>query len=188
MLVLTISGVFLTSVVMAREWERGTFESLFITPVGIPEIILAKVIPYFAVAMAGMVLCLIAGRLLYDLPLRGSLVLLIFMSMLYLIIMLSLGLVLSALTKSQFLAYQIALILSFLPSVMLSGLLFDMHSEPVLIRWISHIFPATFYLEVLKSLLLSGNYYPLLLENGAVLVFAALLLMGLAWKLTKKEV
>ncbi len=188
MLVLTISGVFLTSVVMAREWERGTFESLFITPVGIPEIILAKVIPYFAVAMAGMVLCLIAGRLLYDLPLRGSLVLLIFMSMLYLVIMLSLGLVLSALTKSQFLAYQIALILSFLPSVMLSGLLFDMHSEPVLIRWISHIFPATFYLEVLKSLLLSGNYYPLLLENGAVLVFAALLLMGLAWKLTKKEV
>lgn len=188
MLVLTISGVFLTSVVMAREWERGTFESLFITPVGIPEIILAKVIPYFAVAMAGMVLCLIAGRLLYDLPLRGSLVLLLFMSMLYLVIMLSLGLVLSALTKSQFLAYQIALILSFLPSVMLSGLLFDMHSEPVLIRWISHIFPATFYLEVLKSLLLSGNYYPLLLENGAVLVFAALLLMGLAWKLTKKEV
>ena len=57
-----------------------------------------------------------------------------------------------------------------------------------MIRWISHIFPATFYLEVLKSLLLSGNYYPLLLENGAVLVFAALLLMGLAWKLTKKEV
>lgn len=188
MLVLTISGVFLTSVVMAREWERGTFESLFITPVGIPEIILAKVIPYFGVAMAGMVLCLITSRFLYDLPIRGSLVLLIFLSMMYLVIMLALGLVLSALTKSQFLAYQIALLLTFLPSVMLSGLLFDMHSEPAAIRWISHIFPATYYLEVLKSLLLSGNYYPLIITNGGILLLYALLLIVLAWKLTKKEV
>lgn len=101
MLVLTISGVFLTSVVMAREWERGTFESLFVTPMKILELVLSKTIPYFVIAMLGMVLCLIVGRVLYDLPMRGSLALILGESMLYLIVALAIGLVISALTKNQ---------------------------------------------------------------------------------------
>ena len=98
MLVLTITGVFLTAVVMAREWERGTFESLFVTPVRVWEIILAKMLPYFLVAVGGLVLCLLAGRILYDLPMRGSMVLILGTSMLYLLVALCIGLVISAVT------------------------------------------------------------------------------------------
>ena len=107
MLVLPISGVFLTSVVMAREWERGTFESLFVTPMKILELILSKTIPYFVIAMLGMVLCLVVGRVLYDLPMRGSLVLILGESMLYLVVALGIGHVISGQTKNKFLASHV---------------------------------------------------------------------------------
>ena len=188
MLVLTISGVFLTAMVMAREWERGTFESLFVTPVRILEVILAKVIPYFTVAMVGMLLCLVAGRLCYDLPMRGSLGLILGESMLYLVIALSLGLVISAITKNQYLACQVALLVSFLPTVMLSGFLFDLHSEPLVIQVISRFLPTTYYLELMKSLFLAGNYWPLILENTAILLGYALCFIWLAFFLTRKKV
>lgn len=188
MLVLTISGVFLTAMVMAREWERGTFESLFVTPVRILEVILAKVIPYFTVAMVGMLLCLVAGRLCYDLPMRGSLGLILGESMLYLVIALSLGLVISAITKNQYLACQVALLVSFLPTVMLSGFLFDLHSEPLVIQVISRFLPTTYYLELVKSLFLAGNYWPLILENTAILLGYALCFIWLAFFLTRKKV
>lgn len=188
MLVLTISGVFLTSVVMAREWERGTFESLFVTPVRIMELILAKVLPYFCVAFFGMVLCLVTGWLLYDLPMRGSLLLILAESMLYLINALAIGLVISSLTKNQFLACQVSLLLSFLPSVMLSGFIFDLHSQPLAIQWVSKFLPTTYYLELMKSLFLAGNYWPLILKDTAVLVGFAVFFIGLAFHLTRKKV
>lgn len=187
MLVLTTSGVFLTSVVMAREWERGTFESLFVTPIKIGELILAKVLPYFAVAVFGMILCLIAGNVLYDLPMRGSLILLIGVSMLYLIISLGIGLVISALTKNQFLACQVSLMISFLPSVMLSGFLFDLHSQPLVIQIISQFLPTTYYLQLMKTLFLAGNYWPLIIRNGLILLGFAILFIGLAFRMTRKE-
>ncbi|WP_432646761.1 ABC transporter permease [Mitsuokella sp.] len=188
MLVLTISGVFLTSVVMAREWERGTFESLFVTPMKILELILAKTIPYFVIAMLGMLLCLIVGRELYDLPMRGSLVLIIGESMLYLIVALGIGLVISALTKNQFLACHVSLMISFLPSVVLSGFLFDLHAEPAAIRVVSSLIPTTYYLELMKSLFLSGNYWPLIARDTAILVLFALFFLGWAFRMTRKKV
>lgn len=188
MLVLTISSVFLTAMVMAREWERGTFEALFVSPVRIMEIILAKVIPYFTVAMVGMLLCLTAGRLLYDLPMRGSMVLIIGESMLFLVIALGIGLVISALTKNQYLACQVALLVSFLPTVMLSGFLFDLHSQPWGVQLVSRLLPMTYYLALMKSLFLSGNYWPLIVKNTLILLGYALLFIGLAFYLTRKKV
>lgn len=188
MLVLTISGVFLTAVVMAREWERGTFESLFVTPVRVMELIIAKVLPYFCVAFLGMLLCLLTGWLLYDLPLRGSLLLILGESMLYLIIALAIGLVISSLTKNQFLACQVSLLLSFLPSVMLSGFIFDLHSQPLAIQWVSKILPTTYYLELMKSLFLAGNYWPLIVRDTLALVGFAIFFIGLAFHLTRKKV
>mgnify|MGYP000849233380 FL=1 len=188
MLVLTIVGVFLTAVVMAREWERGTFESLFVTPVQRLELILAKMIPYFLIAMTGMLLCLLTGRLLYDLPMRGSLVLILGTAMLYLIMALGLGLVISALTKSQFLACQMALFLSFLPSVMLSGFLYDLHTAPLIIRLVSSLLPMTYFLQLLKSLLLTGDYTPLIVRNTTILAGFAALFVGAALHLTRKKV
>ena len=188
MLIMTIVGVFLTAVVMAREWERGTFESLFVTPVQAAELILAKMIPYFCVAMAGMILCLLAGRFLYELPLRGSLLLILGTSMLYLIVALGIGLTISAVTKKQFVACQIALLVSFLPSVMLSGFLFDLHSQPLAIRVISQLFPTTYYLQILKSLFLTGNHWPLLVKNSLLLAGYAVFFLGLAGHITRKKV
>lgn len=188
MLVLMIVGVFLTSVVMAREWERGTFESLFVTPTGVLELILAKLIPYFSVAMLGMLLCLLAGRYLYELPLRGSMILIVGVSMLFLIVALGIGLVISALTKNQFLACQVSLLVSFLPSLMLSGFMFDLHTEPWGIRLLSQAFPTTYYLQLLKSLLLAGNYWPLIIRNTLLMTGYAVFFMGLAFRLTRKKV
>ena len=188
MLIMTIVGVFLTAVVMAREWERGTFESLFVTPVQAAELILAKMIPYFCVAMAGMILCLLAGRFLYELPLRGSLLLILGTSMLYLIVALGIGLTISAVTKNQFVACQIALLVSFLPSFMLSGFLFDLHSQPLVIRVISQLFPTTYYLQILKSLFLTGNHWPLLVKNSLLLAGYAVFFLGLAGHITRKKV
>ena len=188
MLIMTIVGVFLTAVVMAREWERGTFESLFVTPVQAAELILAKMIPYFCVAMAGMLLCLVAGHYLYGVPLRGSIILILAVSMLFLIVALGIGLVISALTKNQFNACQLALLVTFMPSVMISGFLFDMHSQPIVIQIVGQLFPTTYYLVLLKSLFLSGNNFPLIIKNSLALVVYAVLFLGLAFHITRKRV
>lgn len=187
MMVMTTSGVFLTAVVMAREWERGTFESLFVSPVRSGELILAKIIPYFCIASAGMGLCLAAGVFIYDLPMRGSLLLITGISMIYIVIALGIGLVISAVTKNQFLACQVSLIISFLPSVMLSGFIFDLKSMPAAARMISQLFPATYYLQLMRTLFLAGNYWPEIIRNGTILLAMAVFFMSLAFHLTRKE-
>ena len=106
MLIVTLVGIMLTAIVMAREWERGTFESLFVTPVRPLELILAKIIPYFCVAMVGVFLCLFFSRFLFEVPLVGSLAMVILISMIYLMVALGIGLVISEVTKNQFLACQ----------------------------------------------------------------------------------
>ncbi|MGM9540855.1 ABC transporter permease [Anaerovibrio sp.] len=188
MMVMTLCGVFLTAVVMAREWERGTLESIFVTPASLLEIVLAKIIPYFCVALIGFCLCLAVGRILYDLPMRGSLAVILIASMLYIIVALGLGLTISAVTKNQFLACQVSMLVSFLPSMMLSGFLFDLHSEPVAIQLISQIFPTTHYLQLIKSLFLAGNYWPLIVEKCLLLAVYGILFIGLAFRLTKRRV
>ncbi|MBC7857677.1 MAG: ABC transporter permease [Burkholderiaceae bacterium] len=186
-LIMTIVGAFLTALVMAREWERGTLEALFVTPVGPTEILLAKIIPYFCVGMVGLALCLLAARFLFHVPMQGSLLLVIAVSMLYLLVALGLGLVISAVTKSQFLASQFALVLSFMPALMLSGFLFDLRSVPAPIRVVGHLLPATYYIELLKTLFLAGNVWPLIVKNSAVLALYALALLGFARFATKKK-
>lgn len=186
-LIMTLNGALLTSLVMAREWERGTLEALFVTPVNANEIIIAKLVPYFMVGLAGLTMCLLAGKFLFEVPIRGSLLLIIAISMLYLLVSLSLGLLISAATKNQFLASQIALITSFLPALMLSGFIFDLRSMPAVVRAISHVLPATYYVELLQTLFLAGNVWPLIVKDCAVLAFAATVLLLLARANTRKE-
>ena len=186
-LIITIVGVFLTSLVMAREWERGTLESLFISPVKPLEILLSKMIPYFCIAMIGLAFCLIAARFLFKVPIHGSLTLIILSSMLYLLATLGMGLTISSITKNQFLASQIALVVSFLPAMMLTGFLFDLRSVPVFIRNIGQILPATYYLQLLKSLFLGGNNWNLILKNCLILSAYAVFFVSTALKVTKKS-
>lgn len=186
-LIMTLVGAFLTALVMAREWERGTLEALFVTPVRPVEILLGKIIPYFCIGMIGLALCLLAARFLFHVPMQGSLALVIAVSMLYLLVALGLGLVISAATKSQFLASQLALVLSFMPALMLSGFLFDLRSVPPAIRFIGRLLPATYYIELLKTLFLAGNTWPLIIKNSAVLALHAAILLGIALYATRKK-
>ena len=115
---------------IAREWERGTFESLFVTPVRPFEIALAKVAPYLVIGIIDIAICLLAARFLFKVPIRGSLVLIVLVSILYLLVSLLMGLLVSGVTRNQFLASQMALLVSFMPAVMFSGFVFDLRNMP----------------------------------------------------------
>ena len=169
-LIMTLVGAFLTALVMAREWERGTLEALFVTPVRPVEILLAKIIPYFAVGMLGLALCLLSARYLFAVPMYGSLLVVVFASMLYLIVAVSLGLVISSVTRNQFLASQVALIATFMPSMMLSGFLFDLRNVPTAVWVIGHLLPATYFMDLIKTLFLAGDVWPLVWRNCAILL------------------
>lgn len=185
--IMTLIGAFLTALVMAREWERGTLEALFVTPVRAGEVLVSKIVPYFGVGLVGLMLCLLAARFLFEVPIRGSLLLILLASMLYLLVALGIGLLISSAVKNQFLASQIALIVSFLPALMLSGFIFDLRSVPVVVRAISSVLPATYYVEALQTLFLAGNVWSLILKDLVVLAVAALILLMMARRKTRKE-
>lgn len=186
-LIITLIGTFLTSLVMAREWERGTLEAIFVTPIHPIEILVGKITPYFCVGLLGLSLCMLAAKLLFGIPLHGSLILLYIFSMLYLLITLCIGLLISILTKNQFVASQLAVFSSFLPCLMLSEFIFDLRNVPDIINIIGHCLPAIYYLKIIKSLYLAGNIEILMLKNGLVLLGFAFILVTLTLKLTKKS-
>lgn len=186
-LIMTLVGAFLTAMVMAREWERGTLEALFVSPVRPTEILLAKIIPYFLVGMLGLGMCLLAARFLFVVPMYGSLLIILVSSMLYLLVALGIGLVISSVTKNQFLACQLALISSFMPAMMLSGFLFDLRNVPAVIRLIGQALPATYFMELIRTLFLAGNVWPLIFKNCAILAAYAVVLLGLARYVTRKK-
>lgn len=186
-LIMTLIGALLTALVMAREWERGTLEALFVTPVRASEILLGKTIPYFVLGMIGFALCLLAARFLFEVPFRGSLVVLTGASMLYLLVALGIGLLISSAVKNQFIASQITLLVTFLPAVMLSGFLFDLRSMPVLVRYLTCFLPARYYVTLLQTIFLAGDIWPVILPNVAVLAMMAIALMILTRRVTQKK-
>lgn len=179
-LVMTLVGAFLTSLVIAREWERGTLEALFVTPVHALEILLSKVIPYFAVGLLGLAMCVVAARGMFHVPLQGSLWALLISSSLYLVVALGIGLLISAATRNQFIACQAALLVSFLPAMMLSGFIFDLRNVPTAVAWIARLLPATYFVELVKTSFLAGDDMTVMLRDWAVLLLQAAALLGLA--------
>jgi ABC-2 type transport system permease protein len=186
-LIMTLIGAFLTAMVMAREWERGTIEALFVTPVRAGEILLGKMVPYFVLGLAGLFLCVVAAKLLFAVPLRGSLWVLTGVSILYLLVTLGIGLSVSSMTKSQFVASQIALLLSFMPAMMLSGFLFDLRSMPLAIQVISFLLPARYYVALLQTEFLAGDVWSVILPNAAVLAIMASVLLVLTRAAIRKR-
>ena len=176
-LVLTLIGAFLTSLLIAREWERGTMESLFVTPVRPLEIVLAKLIPYVGVGLVDLAMCLLAAHFLFEVPMRGSLGMMVLGGTLYLVVSLLMGLFISGRTRNQFLASQVALLGSLLPSMMLSGFIFDLRNSPALVQVTGHLLPATHFMGLAKSLFLMGNHWPTIMQDlGILLIYAVLLL------------
>ncbi|MFH1216956.1 MAG: ABC transporter permease [Pseudomonadota bacterium] len=172
-LIMTLIGTLLTALVIAREWERGTMEAILVTPVRVGELLVGKTLPYFALGMLGMGLALSGGILIFNVPLRGSLLLLVLLSAVFLMAALGFGLAISAAMRVQFVAAQISIIAGFLPAFFLSGLLFDLESTPKPIQIISHLIPARYFVEICHTLFLVGNV-------GSVLVPAALPLILMA--------
>lgn len=186
-IVMTLVGVFLTALVMAREWERGTLESLFVTPMHAAEIVFAKIIPYFGVAMIGFFICLLSARYVYEVPIEGSIFLILFASVEYVLVAIGMGLTISSVLKNQFLSCQLALLVSLLPTIMLSGFIFDLRSVPTAVNVISHLMPATYYMDLLKSLFLAGNNPVIIYKNCAILAGYAVLFIGLSLLVTRKR-
>lgn len=186
-LIITLVGAFLTSLVVAREWERGTLEALFVTPARPAEILLAKLVPYFCVGMIGFLMCVAAARFLFDVPMQGSLALLAAVSVLYLFVALGIGLLISSVTRSQFLASQVALLTSFLPALMLSGFLFDLRNVPAVVRFIGELLPATHFMAAVKTLFLAGNVPALVLKDAALLLGYAVFFFAAALAVTRKR-
>lgn len=175
-LILTLLGAFLTSLLIAREWERGTLEPLFVTPVRPLEIVLAKTVPYLVIGTIDLAMCLLAARFLFDVPMRGSVAVIVVAATLYLLVSLLLGLFISGLTRNQFQASQLALLTSFLPATMLSGFIFDLRNVPAVIRAISQVLPATHFMDLIKTLFLAGNNWPMVLRDCSILAIYAVLL------------
>jgi len=177
-LVMTVLGSLLTALVVAREWEHGTFEALFVTPVRAGEILVAKVIPYLGLGIFGLVLCMLAAKFLFAVPFRGSLWVLSLGSLLYLLVALGLGMLISSTVKAQFVAGLITVVAAFLPALMLSGFIFDLTSLPVAIQALTYIFPARYYVALLQTVLLAGDVWAIILPNLAMLAgFASLLFL-----------
>lgn len=186
-LVMTLIGAFMTALVVAREWERGTLEALFVTPVRVGELLLSKLIPYFVLGLFGLGLCLAAAVFLFEVPLRGSLAVLVGVSMVYLLVALGIGLFISSAVKSQFVASQIALVATFLPAMMLSGFLFDPRSMPGPVRAITYALPARYYVSALQTVFLAGNVWSVLVPSTLILLGMAAVVLSLARVATQKR-
>ena len=156
-LVMSVIGAFLTSLTIAREWERGSMEQLISTPVSAMEIMFGKLAPYFVLGMFDVIVCALIAIYWFHVPFRGSFVTLLVSSALFLIVVLSLGFYISVMAKSQFAACQIALLVTFLPAFLLSGFLFSIEQMPIVLQWITRIMPARYYVTVLKKIFLKGT-------------------------------
>jgi ABC-2 type transport system permease protein len=144
-------------------------------------------VPYFVVGMIGLALCLAAARGLFGVPLHGSLLVLVAASMVYMVVSLGIGLLISAFTRNQFLASQIAILASFMPALMLSGFIFDLRNVPLVVRIVGHVLPATYFMELVKTLFLAGDQWALIARNGAILCGYAVGLLALARAVTRKR-
>ena len=156
-LVMSVIGAFLTSLTIAREWERGSMEQLISTPVTAMEIMFGKLVPYFVLGMFDVAVCAVIAIGWFHVPFRGSYFTLFTSSALFMVVVLSLGFFISVAAKNQFAASQIALLVTFLPAFLLSGFLFSIDQMPVALQWITRILPARYYVSVLKQIFLKGT-------------------------------
>jgi ABC-2 type transport system permease protein len=172
-IILTLIGTLLTSLVISREWERGTMESLISTPVKISEIILAKLISYFFLGVFAFVMSVFLTLIVYAVPLKSSLFLLTCVAAIFLLSALGMGLLISSLFKNQFAASQAAIVSAFLPSFFLSGFIYEVASMPKVIQILSNFFSAKYFVSSLQTLFLVGFVARLILFNTAMMLFIA---------------
>ena len=179
-LVMSVIGAFLTSLTIAREWERGTMEQLISTPVSASEILFGKLLPYFVLGMGDTIVSALIAIYWFKVPFRGSFLTLLASSAMFLVVVLAMGFFISVLAKGQFAASQIALLTTFLPAFLLSGFLFSIDQMPTVLQGITRIVPARYYVSVLKRIFLKGTPTAMLYGDLVPLAIFAVLLAVLA--------
>ncbi|HZF97455.1 MAG TPA: ABC transporter permease [Pseudoxanthomonas sp.] len=185
-IVMTVIGALLTSLVVAREWERGTMEALLSTPVTKAELLLSKLLPYYALGMMSMALCVAAAVFIMDVPYHGSLGLLAVATTAFLGTALGSGLMLSTILRNQFNAAQAALNTAFLPAMMLSGFVYEIASMPGVVQVIASALPARYFVTILQTLFLSDHAGRLFWTNVAALVVIATVFLVVVTVKTKR--
>ncbi len=178
-IVMSIVGTLLTSLVIAREWERGTMESLLSTPVSRGELLLGKIVPYLCLGFLSLFGAVVVVVFLFEVPYRGSIAALLLAGGSFLLCALGLGLLISTVTRNQFVASQVALVSAYLPAFILSGFLFEIASMPWLIRQVTRIIPARYLVTNFQTLFLVGDVWAVLLPNVAYLLVIAALFLGI---------
>lgn len=187
-MIMMIIAALLTSICIAREWERGTMEQLISTPVKTQELIIGKFLPYFAIGLFDLTIGVIMARFLFTVPFRGSYILLTILSSLFLVGALSQGILISTLAKTQLLASQLATLTTFIPTMLLSGFIYPIFNMPAAVQAVTYFIPARYYIVILRGLFLKGNGINAMWDEALFLVIFALLMFGFAIKKFKKKV
>jgi ABC-2 type transport system permease protein len=185
--IMMVIAALLTSLTVAREWERGTMEQLISTPVKTPELIFGKLLPYFVIGMFDVLLAVLMGEFVFSVPLRGSVLLLFLMAAVFLAGALSLGMMISIVAKNQLLANQLAMVLTFVPAFILSGMVFSIANMPPAVRAITYLVPARYFVSLLKGIYLKGVGLEVLGAEAALLVVFSAAMIGLAHVLFRKK-
>jgi len=186
-IIMTLIGALLTALVMAREWERGTMEALLVTPASMSEVLLGKLAAYFALGTGGMLLTVGLSVWLFEVPLRGSFWVLWVCSSLFLLAALGMGLTISTLARSQFVAGQVAIIATFLPAFLLSGFIFDIGSMPAVVQALTHLVVARYFVSIVQTLFLAGNVWAVIVPNALALAVMAAIFLGITWRKSRKR-
>lgn len=186
-IIMTVIGALLTSLVVAREWERGTMEALLASPVTRAELLLSKLLPYYGLGIMSMFICVAVAVLLLEVPLRGSLLVLWMTGSLFLGSGLGLGLLLSTVTRNQFNAAMAALNAGFLPALILSGFLYEIRSMPVVIRAVTYAVPAKYFVTAMQTIFQAGEIWPVLIRSMLFLAAASVFFIGLTAMKTRRR-
>lgn len=186
-IIMTLIGTLLTALVVSREWERGTMETLISTSLTKFELVIGKMIPYFVLGMVSMMICVIVSIVGYGLPLRGSWWVLFLVSAVFLFSALGFGLLISTIARSQMIASQIAITAGFLPAYILSGFLFEISSMPNWIQALTYAIPAKYFVQCLQTLFLVGNVWNLILYNVGFMFLVGLFFFVLTLYKTPKR-
>lgn len=185
--IIMIAGAMLTSLVIAREYENGTMETLKSLPVTALDLIVGKSVPYYFIALANVLLSVLLGGLLFGVVMKAGFWMMILSSSLYIFVALALGLLISAVTKSQLLANQGAILITYLPSLMLSDFVFPITNMPGALQLITYLVPARYYIEILSGIYLKNLGFQALWQDFAVLTLMFVLLAALTVRLLRKE-
>lgn len=186
-IIISLVGTLLTSLVVAREWEHGTMESIMSTPVTPVALLLSKIFMYFLLAISAATLCLLLSIFLFKVPFKGSIFAFYLLITAFLLPGLGQGLLISSITKNQFMAAQLAILSGFMPAVMLSDFIFPLESMPTWIQYISYVIPAKYLLPCLQTVFLTGDIWPLFLKNIAIMLGVGLAIFILSAKTTRKR-